>query len=74
LAGLFIVEVGNNDLPSGKYDVPLILQDRTFDDNNQLGYLQKVKLNTTEIWEFINGDDDRGMGMMQDMMRNYEVT
>jgi FtsP/CotA-like multicopper oxidase with cupredoxin domain len=30
---------------------------------------EKVKLNTTEMWEFINSDNGRGMGMMQDMMR-----
>jgi FtsP/CotA-like multicopper oxidase with cupredoxin domain len=43
LAGLFIVsddeEAGLN-LPSGEYDVPLVLQDRTFDAQNQLVYLQ----------------------------------
>jgi len=30
---------------------------------------EKVKLGTTEIWEFINGDNGRRMGMMSDMMR-----
>ncbi len=40
LAGMFIVEDDNNDLPAGEYDVPLIIQDRTFDQNNQLVYMQ----------------------------------
>jgi FtsP/CotA-like multicopper oxidase with cupredoxin domain len=41
LAGLFIVsddEEAALDLPSGEYDVPLILQDRRFDAHNQLVY------------------------------------
>jgi blue copper oxidase len=40
LAGMFIVEDDENNLPSGQYDVPLIIQDRIFDDNNQLVYMQ----------------------------------
>jgi FtsP/CotA-like multicopper oxidase with cupredoxin domain len=41
LAGLFLVsdeEEAALDLPSGEYDVPLVLQDRTFDAQNQLVY------------------------------------
>jgi FtsP/CotA-like multicopper oxidase with cupredoxin domain len=42
LAGLFIVtdpeEVALN-LPSGAYEIPIVLQDRTLDANNQLQYL-----------------------------------
>ena len=41
LAGLFIVtdeEEQSADLPSGAYDVPLVIQDRTFDGDNQLVY------------------------------------
>ncbi len=42
LTGLFIVsdaEEGRAGLPSGRYDLPLVIQDRTFDRNNQLVYL-----------------------------------
>lgn len=43
MAGLFIVTDGEEDaldLPTGEYDIPLVLQDRTFDDDNQLVYLR----------------------------------
>ncbi len=42
LAGLFIVSESEEQkagLPSGTYDLPLIIQDRTFDRNSQLVYL-----------------------------------
>ncbi|MCD6672694.1 MAG: multicopper oxidase domain-containing protein [Burkholderiaceae bacterium] len=42
LAGLFLVsddEEAALGLPSGRYDIPLVLQDRNFDDNNQFIYL-----------------------------------
>ena len=41
LAGMFIVSDDIEaalGLPSGEFDVPLIVQDRTFDKNNQLAY------------------------------------
>ncbi|MCU0519259.1 MAG: multicopper oxidase domain-containing protein [Anaerolineae bacterium] len=41
LAGLIIVEgneVSTTALPSGAYDVPLVIQDRAFSDDNQLMY------------------------------------
>jgi len=42
LAGLFLVaddEEAAAGLPSGEYDIPLVLQDRAFDRSNQLVYL-----------------------------------
>jgi blue copper oxidase len=42
LAGLLIVDNENDrvaGLPEGDYDVPLVIQDRTFDDNNQFTYI-----------------------------------
>ncbi len=43
LAGLFIVsdkEEQALNLPNGQYDIPLVIQDRTFDSDNQLVYLR----------------------------------
>jgi FtsP/CotA-like multicopper oxidase with cupredoxin domain len=42
MAGLFLVsdeEEKAAELPSGEYDIPLVLQDRSFDSDNQLVYL-----------------------------------
>ncbi len=42
LAGMFIVsdkEEGSAGLPSGDFDIPIVLQDRSFDEQNQLVYL-----------------------------------
>ena len=58
LAGLFIVaddEEAALGLPSGEYDVPLVIQDRTFDANNQLVYLS----------------GGGGMGMNMDQMMGF---
>ncbi|MGB0385517.1 MAG: multicopper oxidase domain-containing protein [Ardenticatenaceae bacterium] len=58
LAGLFLVsddEEAALDLPSGAYDVPLVIQDRLFDANNQLVYLP-------------NGMHDRMMGFLGDQI------
>jgi len=44
LAGLFLVSDDDEDnigLPQGKFDVPIVIQDRTFDRNNQFEYLQR---------------------------------
>ena len=42
LAGLFIVADEEEDileLPTGDYDIPLVIQDRSFDEDNQLVYI-----------------------------------
>ncbi|MFO8002376.1 MAG: multicopper oxidase domain-containing protein, partial [Marinilabilia sp.] len=44
LAGMFIVEEDQSDLPAGEYDMPLTLQDRRFDANNQLVYLENNRM------------------------------
>ena len=44
LAGLFIVEGDYPEIPSGEYDMPLVLQDRKFDGDNQLVYLEGSRM------------------------------
>src|SRR6056297_771626 len=44
LAGLFIVEGDYPELPSGEYDMSLVLQDRQFDSDNQLVYLENNRM------------------------------
>jgi FtsP/CotA-like multicopper oxidase with cupredoxin domain len=77
LAGLFIVtdpeEVALN-LPSGAYEVPIVLQDRTLDANNQLLYLgSKIGTPRNSGMSGMGGmnNSDRsgnGMGDMSSMM------
>ncbi len=43
LAGLYLISDGEEKaagLPGEEYDIPLVIQDRTFDENNQLVYLR----------------------------------
>ena len=50
LAGLFLVsddEEAALGLPSGRYDIPLVLQDRSFDGNNQFVYLGSSLLDSS---------------------------
>ncbi len=77
LAGLFIVtdpEEAALKLPSGAYEVPIVLQDRTLDANNQLLYLgSKIGTSRNSGMGGMGGmnNSDRsgsGMGDMSSMM------
>ncbi|MCF8219214.1 MAG: multicopper oxidase family protein [Bacteroidales bacterium] len=65
LAGMFLVEEDNAKLPSGEFDRPLILQDRTFNANNQLVYLEDNRMARMEGFlgnrMFVNGKVERQM-------------
>jgi FtsP/CotA-like multicopper oxidase with cupredoxin domain len=65
LAGLFLVsddEEEAADLPSGEYDIPLVLQDRAFDRSNQLVYLSGHHMEQMNgflgDWIMVNGQPD----------------
>ncbi|HEY3047063.1 MAG TPA: multicopper oxidase family protein [Polaromonas sp.] len=64
LAGLFLVsddEEAALDLPTGPHDLPLVIQDRSFDDNNQFVYLSESAAGAA------SQNPERG-GMMGGMM------
>lgn len=73
LVGLFIVtdeEEKALNLPTGDYDIPVVIQDRTFDENNQLVYLPNGRMD--QIHGFlgnqilINGKIDKGISLNKD--------
>ena len=65
LAGLFLVSDDEEEaagLPAGEYDIPLVLQDRTFDRTNQLVYLSGHHMEQMNgflgDWIMVNGHPD----------------
>jgi FtsP/CotA-like multicopper oxidase with cupredoxin domain len=65
LAGLFLVsddEEKAAGLPTGEYDIPLVIQDRAFDNNNQLIYLSGHRMEQMTgflgDWILVNGQPD----------------
>lgn len=65
LAGLFLVSDDEEDaagLPSGQYDIPLVIQDRAFDNSNQLIYLSGHHMEQMNgflgDWIMVNGQPD----------------
>jgi len=65
LAGLFLVsddEEKEAGLPAGEYDIPLVIQDRAFDNNNQLIYLSGHPMEQMSgflgDWIMVNGQPD----------------
>lgn len=73
LAGLFIVEGENNGLPSGEFDIPLIIQDRTFGNNNRLIYLQNNRMSRMQGFLgnqiMVNGSPERTMEISKSTYR-----
>jgi FtsP/CotA-like multicopper oxidase with cupredoxin domain len=77
LAGLFLVsdeEEKAAGLPSGEYDIPLVLQDRSFDSDNQLVYLPggRMEFMTGFIGDriMVNGNPDFRLAVAT---RSYRV-
>lgn len=73
LAGLFIVtdeEEKALNLPTGDYDIPVVIQDKTFDENNQLVYLPNGRMDQMQGFLgnriLINGKIDNTLSLNKD--------
>ncbi|PRX42198.1 multicopper oxidase family protein [Salegentibacter salegens] len=73
LAGLFIVtdeEEKALNLPTGDYDIPVVIQDKTFDKNNQLVYLPNGRMDQMQGFLgnqiLINGKVDNTLSLNKD--------
>jgi FtsP/CotA-like multicopper oxidase with cupredoxin domain len=73
LAGLFIVtdeEEKALNLPTGDYDIPVVIQDRTFNENNQLLYLPNGRMDQMQGFLgnriLINGKVDNTLSLNKD--------
>lgn len=70
LAGMLIVtdeEEEKLNLPKGEFDLPVVIQDRTFDNNNQLVYLDRGRMDRMMGFLgdriFINGIADQQLSL-----------
>jgi len=73
LAGLFIVtdeEEKALNLPTGDYDIPVVIQDKTFDESNQLVYLSNGRMDQMRGFLgnqiLINGKMDNTLSLNKD--------
>lgn len=76
LAGMLIVTDAAEqalNLPSGKYDFPIVIQDRTFDDDNQLIYIKNGHMSRSDGFLgnqiFINGTSSQSISAQQGAYR-----
>jgi blue copper oxidase len=73
LAGLLIVTDAEEkalNLPTGDYDIPVVIQDKTFDENNQLIYLPNGRMDQMHGFLgnqiLINGKIDNSLSLNKD--------
>lgn len=74
LAGLFLVsddEEAALDLPAGEFEVPLVLQDRTFDADNRLVYLGQALTAEGAVAAATGGGGGMMGGGMMDTMTGF---
>ncbi len=72
LAGLFLVsdeQEAAAGLPSGEYDIPLVIQDRTFDANNQFVYAPNTQVGFLGEQILVNGQPNPALSVANQAYR-----